>query len=154
MPSAPAPHHFPPDPADTPLLLMIHWNCWCTNATDALILLNQDQDILADLSIATCSSLRFSFKNLCCLINAPPLRGWWLIFWGRLLLATADKAVSLFYVSTVTDAIKHFETNIARIANAIPCQSILSWLKGRYECCNAVFNFLKCHQFLAGVTIF
>ena len=59
MRSAPAPHHFPPDPADTALLLMIHWNCWCTNATDALILLNQDQDILADLSIAICSSFIF-----------------------------------------------------------------------------------------------
>ena len=48
------------DLADVPILL-IRWSCWCTDAHDALMLmmqmpLNQDQDSVADLSIAICSS--------------------------------------------------------------------------------------------------
>ena len=50
-----------------PLMLLMHWYCWCadaaevlmgwcTDAADALMLLNQDQDLLADLSKAICSS--------------------------------------------------------------------------------------------------
>ena len=39
--------------ADEALMLLMYWCSWCT---DALMLLNQDQDLLADLSIAICSS--------------------------------------------------------------------------------------------------
>ena len=57
------------DPADA-LIMLMHWSCWCTDDDDALMLLmywccwcadalmqlNQDQDLLADLSKAICSS--------------------------------------------------------------------------------------------------
>ena len=43
------------------LMLMMPWCCWCTVAANVLMLLNQDQDFLADLSIAICSS--FIYKN-------------------------------------------------------------------------------------------
>ena len=56
----------PADPPDAPILLLRR-SCWCTDpadalmllmhrCSDALMLLNQDQDLLADLSIAICSS--------------------------------------------------------------------------------------------------
>ena len=38
-------------------MLMMRWCCWCTDAADPLMLLNQDQDLLADLCKAICSSL-------------------------------------------------------------------------------------------------
>ena len=39
---------------------------WCPGSADALMLLNQDQDQLADLSIAFCSSLKcISIRNSC-----------------------------------------------------------------------------------------
>ena len=61
-------------PADT----LMHWSCWCTDADDALVLLmywyywcadaimllNHDQDLLADLSIAICSSIRRNLFHL------------------------------------------------------------------------------------------
>ena len=76
------------DPADA-LFLLMHWSCWCTDAddalmcwccwcADALMLLNQDQDLLADLSIAICSSFldatyifcSFLFKATCIIVTA------------------------------------------------------------------------------------
>ena len=45
----------PPDFAYA-LNLLILLMYWCTDAADALMLLNQDQDLLPDLSIAVCSS--------------------------------------------------------------------------------------------------
>ena len=45
------------------LSITYYWCCWCANAADALMLLNQDQDQLADLSIAFCSSF-FFFSGL------------------------------------------------------------------------------------------
>ena len=38
------------------LVLLMELMRWCTDAADALMLLNQDQDLLADLSKAICSS--------------------------------------------------------------------------------------------------
>ena len=38
------------------LMLLMRWCCWCNAAAEMLMLLNQDQDLLADLSIALCSS--------------------------------------------------------------------------------------------------
>ena len=38
-------------------MLLMRWCCWCTDAADPLMLLNQDQDLLADLCKAICSSL-------------------------------------------------------------------------------------------------
>ena len=74
----------PADPAD----VLMHWCCWCT---DALMLLNQDQDLLADLSIAICSSFRrknlyelqtcVSFVNLI-LLTEILLR--WIMAWNPL----------------------------------------------------------------------
>ena len=46
--------------ADAAYVLM-RWCCWCAKAADALMLLNQDQDLLADLSIAICSSYHSSW---------------------------------------------------------------------------------------------
>ena len=43
------------NPADA-MMLMICWCWWYTDAVDALMLLNRDQDMLVDLSIAICSS--------------------------------------------------------------------------------------------------
>ena len=34
------------------------WSCWYTDAADALMQLNQDQDLLAEIFIAICSSFR------------------------------------------------------------------------------------------------
>ena len=61
--------------ADDALVLLMYWCCWCINGgdalmvmywccwcTDALMLLNQDQDLLADLSIAICSSLDINIR--------------------------------------------------------------------------------------------
>ena len=44
------------------LLLLMHW---CVGSADALMLLNQDQDLLADLSIAFCSSSQFVMVFYC-----------------------------------------------------------------------------------------
>ena len=52
------------------LMLLMRWCCWCCWCADAQMLLNQDQDLLADLSIAICSSLSGDifvahFQNCC-----------------------------------------------------------------------------------------
>ena len=47
------------DAADA-LMLLMRWCCWYADVADALMLLNQDKDLLADLFIAICSSLLLS----------------------------------------------------------------------------------------------
>ena len=50
---------------DDALMLVMYWCCWCT---DARMLLNQDQDLLADLTIAICSSFQIcqAFQQIFC----------------------------------------------------------------------------------------
>ena len=56
--------------ADDALVLLMYWCCWCA---DAIMLLNHDQDLLADLSIAICSSCisRHCILREC--KNGPPV---------------------------------------------------------------------------------